>query len=246
MSFVLDVPVQLFMTFLLALPAGEANRPFAENNSDHATPTIVRMHQAYGEGAFKFGEQTWLAALKIKPSAPEVERYSRRIFKTSTGLHYVPRATERRAILALREIPAVAQGVAARLAQYNARQLRKTLGRPADVTELYLAHRLGVEAAASLVSYISVRPNEPAYFYVAKVAPDFLVEDLVPTPGTTLADLKKLLKRSILEAKRNAASQNLLSTLQADLRGSFAAIVASSNGEKSVASNTQQSMHQRR
>lgn len=229
LSFVLDVPVQLLMALLLAMPAGEDLHLAVSPEVAEAPPPVVRAYQGFGEGGFKFREQSWLEALKSQQDVAEFRGYARRIFHTSDGFHYVPNDAERRAILGLRDIPAIAQGVSARLAQRNARRLRMALGRTANPSDLYLAHCLGIREATALVKLIEQRPRDPAYFHVAKIAPDFPIEALVPHRTATLSDLRAFVDGSIVAATQAAARQNLLRTWQPDLRDSFAGLVAGQN-----------------
>ncbi len=218
LSFVLDVPAGLLMALLLALPAGEKSDDVLAKTTMSSPPLTVRAMQGLGEGPLKYRPQAWLAALKVETSAPAIVRYSKRIFKTSDGWHYVPDDRDRHTILGLRQIPAIAQGVAVRAAQRNAAALRESLGRPAKLEELYLAHRIGLTATQKLIAVRQEKPNDPAYFHVARLAPDFPIESLLSRRDVSVKKLFKFVARSMAEAVRRASSNKVHQAAHNDLR----------------------------
>jgi hypothetical protein len=111
----------------------------------------------------------WLRALK-EDLPRDAHGYAQGIFRTSGGRYYVPRQTERRAILAARDDGALAARAARAFARSNARALRASLGRTPTAGDLYVAHLFGPEAAAHLIARARSHPGELATNYAPELA----------------------------------------------------------------------------
>src|SRR5450755_4855169 len=113
-------------------------------------------------GLFQFIDQTWLGT--VKEAGPQLGygQYADAISKSSSGSYSVSDPAARDAILKLRDDPAAASSMAAVLTQSNSFKLTGKIGRrPAD-GELYMAHFMGVGAAAKLVSNAEDNPQASA------------------------------------------------------------------------------------
>lgn len=153
MSPYFEVPAQLFMVLSLALsPAGGE----ASGAPSQPTPLKLRHVDAAtaagaAAGPMRFTADTWLRAFKQAPVAERLAALQARIFKTTSGRHYVPVASERADILQLRNDRPLAEVVAASYAKSNAVFLRASLARAVTIGDLALAHFLGPERAASIL-----------------------------------------------------------------------------------------------
>jgi Transglycosylase SLT domain len=113
-------------------------------------------------GLYQFIDQTWLGTVKEAGSQLGYGQYADAITKSSSGNYSVSDPNARRAILKLRDDPAAASSMAAVLTQSNSFKLTGKIGRrPAD-GELYMAHFMGVGAAAKLVSNAEDNPQASA------------------------------------------------------------------------------------
>lgn len=213
MSFVLDVPVQLLLAFATAVPTIGVEEPQIEAAYE---VSVVRRYNDFGEGAYKFRPQTWLAALKSDHANLQVRRLAKRIFRTSNNYYYVPAREDRRRVLSLRTDRELAKMVATSFAAHNANAMSLALGRNVVLTDLYLAHMMGASAAVQLIEVMRAKPNDPAYFHLARIAPNFAAESLVPRRQTTLKQLSYLLKKSLFAGYQKARAQ--INSATPDLR----------------------------
>jgi soluble lytic murein transglycosylase-like protein len=112
-------------------------------------------------GLYQFTAGTWLETL---------DRHGAR-----HGLHWADDAISRMGgraklvdpqlrsqVMSLRHDPETAALMAAELALDNATELRDTLGREPDATELYLAHFLGSGGARTFLAALAAEPGRPA------------------------------------------------------------------------------------
>jgi hypothetical protein len=216
LSSLLDVPAQLAL--ILSLVAANGNDlaprvPVAALASAPATATIAAEPL---EGPYRFGEGTWLRALK-EDLPGGTSGYARSIFRTSGGRYYVPRQDERRQILSARDDEALAARAARAFAQANARVLSARLSRAPTAGELYMAHVFGPEAAASLIARVRSSPGEPAAKHVPELART--AKDLFGArPATfTLAELYAKLTARLAGAQAEARSAKRSSSLMASM-----------------------------
>ncbi|MFC3098941.1 transglycosylase SLT domain-containing protein [Alteraurantiacibacter palmitatis] len=121
----------------------------------------ARARTSSATGLFQFIDQTWLSTL---------DRHGERLglghladaISTSGGRARVDDPALRGQILALRNDPEIASLMAGALAGDNREALLPVLGREPDHAELYLAHFLGAEGSARLLSTLGHSPDTPA------------------------------------------------------------------------------------
>jgi hypothetical protein len=119
-------------------------------------------------GLYQFIDQTWLGTVKEAGSQLGYGQYADAITKSSSGNYSVSDPAARRAILKLRDDPTAASAMAAVLTQSNSFRLTGKIGRRPTDGELYMAHFMGVGAAAKLVSSAEDNPQASA----ARMFPD--------------------------------------------------------------------------
>jgi len=177
-------------------------------------PTVATLVAEPLEGPYRFGEGSWLRALK-EDLPRDAHGYARRIFRTSGGRYYVPRQNERRQILKARYDEVLAARAARAFAQANARILSARLERAPTAGELYLAHLFGPETAASLVARMRSNPNEPAAKYIPELART--AKGFFGTRGAsfTLAELYAKLTAQVARAEAEALSPQRSSSMMA-------------------------------
>jgi hypothetical protein len=113
-------------------------------------------------GLYQFIDQTWLGTVKEAGSQLGYGQYADAITKTSSGNYTVSDPNARRAILKLRDDPTAASAMAAVLTQSNSFKLTGKIGRRPTDGELYMAHFMGVGAAAKLISNAEDNPQASA------------------------------------------------------------------------------------
>jgi len=119
-------------------------------------------------GLYQFIDQTWLGTVKEAGNQLGFGQYADAITKSSSGNYSVSDPGARRAILKLRDDPTAASAMAAVLTQSNSFKLTGKIGRRPTDGELYMAHFMGVGAAAKLVSNAEDNPQASA----ARMFPD--------------------------------------------------------------------------
>jgi hypothetical protein len=112
-------------------------------------------------GLYQFIEQSWLAVVK-KHGATHGLGWAADAIGQNGGRMTVSDGATRSAILALRSNPEVASLMAAEHASDNADALQGTLGRPANGTDLYMAHFLGLGGAKQFLSAMQASPDRSA------------------------------------------------------------------------------------
>lgn len=137
---------------------------------ESAFKPAVKSKSSSATGLFQFIEQTWFSMVKKAGAAAGIASYAKAIKTTSSGRHYVSDESTKSAILALRKNPKMAAFMAGVFTQENAQELNRDLGRPAKQGELYIAHFLGVNAAAKLISTAGQSPNTKAATLFPKAA----------------------------------------------------------------------------
>ncbi len=113
-------------------------------------------------GLYQFIDQTWLGTVKEAGSQLGYGQYADAITKTSSGNYTVSDPNARQAILKLRDDPTAASAMAAVLTQSNSFKLTGKIGRRPTDGELYMAHFMGVGAAAKLISNAEDNPQASA------------------------------------------------------------------------------------
>ena len=112
-------------------------------------------------GLYQFLDQSWLHIVKDNGAKYGMSWASDAI-QQSGGRYYVADAATRQQILDLRNHPETASVMAAELATDNRQYLEQRIGRPADSTDLYLAHFLGAGGAAKFLTTMNAAPNAAA------------------------------------------------------------------------------------
>ena len=110
-------------------------------------------------GLFQFIDQTWLGTVKEAGAQLGYGQYADAITRSSDGSYSVSDPTARRAILSLRDDPAVASAMAAVFTQSNSFKLTGMIGRRPTDSELYMAHFMGVGGAAKLIANAEDNPQ---------------------------------------------------------------------------------------
>jgi hypothetical protein len=113
-------------------------------------------------GLYQFIDQTWLATVKEAAGELGYGQYADAITKTSSGEYVVSDSGTRRAIMKLRDDPAIASAMAGALTQSNSFQLTGMIGRRPTDGELYMAHFMGVGGAAKLITAAEDNPGANA------------------------------------------------------------------------------------
>jgi hypothetical protein len=113
-------------------------------------------------GLYQFVDQTWLATVKQAGGDLGFGQYAGAITRTSSGEYGVSDPATRRAIMKLRDDPAIASAMAGALTQSNSFQLTGLIGRRPSDGELYMAHFMGVGGAARLINTAEDNPRANA------------------------------------------------------------------------------------
>jgi hypothetical protein len=110
-------------------------------------------------GLFQFIDRTWLGTLKEAGGLVGYGRYAEAITKTGDGRYVVNDPAMRREIMALRQDPTANSIMAGIFTNSNARHLTNKLGRAPSDGELYIAHFMGANGAARLISAAEANPG---------------------------------------------------------------------------------------
>ena len=121
----------------------------------------ARAGTSSASGLYQFIDQSWLSVVK-KHGAEHGLGWAAEAIGNAGGRMTVSDGATRSAILALRNNPEVASLMAAEHASDNADALQGTLGRPANGTDLYMAHFLGLGGAKQFLSAMQAAPDRTA------------------------------------------------------------------------------------
>ncbi|MDB5438533.1 MAG: lytic transglycosylase [Caulobacteraceae bacterium] len=113
-------------------------------------------------GLFQVLDQTWMAMLKKHGAQHGYANYANLISQGSDGRFFVANPDARKAVMDLKLEPQASSLMAAELANDNAAYLRGRLGRAPSAGELYAAHFLGPQGAASLIETTGKSPGANA------------------------------------------------------------------------------------
>jgi hypothetical protein len=113
-------------------------------------------------GLFQFVEQTWLGLVKQHGAQYGLGSYADQISQSSGGRYHVDNATDRSAILSLRNNPQVASLMEGEFANQCRSNLQGALGRNVCNGELYAAHFLGTAQATKLIRMSQSQPDANA------------------------------------------------------------------------------------
>lgn len=121
--------------------------------------TNARAGTSSASGLYQFIEQSWLSVVKKHGAEHGLGWAADSIGRSSSGHLGVADAGTRRAILALRNDPAVASLMAAEHASDNKDILEAATGREATGTDLYMAHFLGAAGAKKFLTAMAANPG---------------------------------------------------------------------------------------
>lgn len=110
-------------------------------------------------GLFQFVEQTWFGLIKQFGPKHGLTSYANAIQQNSDGRYEADDASDRHAILALRNDPRASALMAGEYANATRSTLESQLGRNVSDGELYAAHFLGPEAACRLIRMNESHPH---------------------------------------------------------------------------------------
>jgi hypothetical protein len=113
-------------------------------------------------GLFQFVEQTWLGLVKQHGAQYGLGSYAGQISQSSDGRYRVANASDRSAILSLRNNPQVASLMEGEFANQCRSTLQGALGRNVCNGELYAAHFLGTSQATKLIRMSQSQPDANA------------------------------------------------------------------------------------
>jgi hypothetical protein len=113
-------------------------------------------------GLYQFIGQTWLGTLKQAGPALGYAPYANAIVQGADGRYTVPDPAMRNAIMRLRDDPKVSAMMAGAFTRNNAAQLASAIGRAPTDGELYIAHFLGSDGAAKLITAAARQPQANA------------------------------------------------------------------------------------
>src|SRR4051812_37121918 len=113
-------------------------------------------------GLFQFIDQTWLGTVKEAGSQLGYGKYADVITKDSSGRYSVGNASDRAAVMKLRDDPDAASSMAGVLTQSNSFKLTGKIGRRPTDAELYMAHFMGVGGAGKLIQSAEDNPQASA------------------------------------------------------------------------------------
>jgi hypothetical protein len=102
-------------------------------------------------GLYQFVEQTWLGTFKQHAGEYGYSDLAEAITKRADGRFTVADGATRKQILDLRRDPTLNATLAAELASDNKAKMEAALGRPANATDLHLAHFLGLNGALRFI-----------------------------------------------------------------------------------------------
>lgn len=163
-------------------------------------------HKRIDVSAFALTEARKLDVLKRHGADAGEGHLSGRIFKTRSGLVYVPVARERAAIEARFRDPRLVEDLVRRAAVANALWLEKELERPATARELFLAHVAPRAEALALIKAHERDGGRPASELAPSAAldyPDLFFAGLHPR---SVADMSRLIEIELARAEAAPAA----------------------------------------
>lgn len=175
MSSVLDLPLVMALAVQLAIAAAPSPATRDARSLPGPLPpsaeVAARVALRAPSQTLPADAQWWLRLIKRHGADAGLKLHADRVFSTSSGLHYVPLADERAAILALaRDERTIAKVMAVAAADLSPR-LAAAIGRAPMVDDLAVALVLGIDAT---VRMIAVARSTPAVA-VAEGLPDLAV-----------------------------------------------------------------------
>src|SRR6185437_13475298 len=113
-------------------------------------------------GLFQFVDSTWLDMVRQHGAKHGIGQLAEQITYDAGGHPHVADPTVRETILALRKDPKISAALAGEFARDNKAEVERALGRPAQKTDLYLAHFLGAGGATEILKAIQQNGTTPA------------------------------------------------------------------------------------
>jgi hypothetical protein len=113
-------------------------------------------------GLFQFIDSTWLQSVKQHGAKYGLGQYAAQISTDENGQPHVADPAVKQQILDLRKDPQISSQIAAEFAKSNKDEVERVLGRPANPTDLYLAHFLGASGASAMVKTVTSAGTTPA------------------------------------------------------------------------------------
>jgi len=113
-------------------------------------------------GLFQFIDSTWLDMVKQHGAKHGIGDLASQVTTDAAGRPRVADPAVRESILALRKDPKISAALAGEFAHDNQVEVERALGRPAQKTDLYLAHFLGAGGATDLLKAIKQNGATPA------------------------------------------------------------------------------------
>jgi hypothetical protein len=110
-------------------------------------------------GLYQFIDQTWLGTVKEAGSQLGYGQYANAISKSASGTYSVSDPNARAAIMKLKDDPTASSAMAAVFTQSNSFKLTGMIGRRPTDSELYMAHFMGVNGAAKLITNAEDNPQ---------------------------------------------------------------------------------------
>ena len=156
-------PSQDFMTRTLRQAAQETGTDFnyllqtAARESNFDVRAEARSSSA--TGLFQFIEQTWLGVMQRRGADHGYAEAASAISRDASGRYDVADPVQRQQILDLRFDAEASARMAGELAAENAGVIQSRIGRSATSGELYAAHFLGAQGAASLIEAAENNPQ---------------------------------------------------------------------------------------
>jgi len=130
--------------YLMAQAAQESGfQPTAKATTSSAT------------GLFQFIDSTWLQSVKQYGAKYGLGNFAAQISTGEDGQPHVADPAVKKQILELRKDPNISSEIAAEFAKSNKTEVERALGRPANATDLYLAHFLGAQGATQMAKTVA-------------------------------------------------------------------------------------------
>ncbi len=122
----------------------------------------ARARTSSATGLYQFIDQSWLGVVERHGPEHGLGWAAAAIGRSASGRFHVADPDTRRAIMALRNDPAVAARMAAEHAADNRSYVERRTGRTAEPVDLYLAHFLGPGGAARFLNAHTAQPDASA------------------------------------------------------------------------------------
>lgn len=186
-------------------------------------------------GLFQFIDQTWLGTVKEAGSQLGYGKYADVINKDSSGGYSVSNASDRAAVMKLRDDPDAASSMAGVLTQSNSFKLTGKIGRRPTDAELYMAHFMGVGGAGKLISSAGDSPNANAaqMFPNAAAANRSIFYDRSGT-ARSVSQVYSVLSSRYASAANSPATQTAMAAVGGDVQRNVAVASASPSPSMSM------------